>query len=121
MWGLGGLLAVAVATAAVLILARMRSGDHQPPARTVVVGLLALVAIAASLAVATSSTSARYLGTPRRYADYLQVPSGWTFSGPTVSVSNAWFGAATVAVVLLAAVMARGRRPLTARRRRRST
>lgn len=77
-WGLGALLAVAMFTVTVLVLALIRT--TQPPRRTraIIVALLGLAAVGASLALAVSY---RNDGQPRRYVDYLPVPTGSNPSG----------------------------------------
>ena len=111
-WGLGAMLAVATFAAAVLILAVTRSDDQRFPIRIAVVGLLALGALVASVAVIDAEASST-LGGPRRYVDYLPVASDATFSD-----ANRWFAVCSVVLIVLAAVVARAR--LSATRTNRS-
>jgi uncharacterized membrane protein YqjE len=100
-WGLGGLLAVATFTAAVLILVMIRKDDQRLSVRLTAVGLFALAALIASFALIDTEPS-RTLGEPRRYVDYLPTASAATFSD-----AYRWFAAGSVVLIVLAAVAAR--------------
>jgi hypothetical protein len=106
MWGLGAVMAVATFTVAVLTLALIRASQRPSQLRTIIVGVFTLVALGASIVVAVSYRSGS-TGTPRRYVDYIPVPTGSNFSG-----SSAWYAAASVVLVLLAAAVAVPRRPV---------
>ena len=98
MWGLGAVMAVATFTVAVLDpRVDPSESETRSQLRTIIVGVFTLVALGASIVVAVSYRSGS-TGTPRRYVDYIPVPTGSNFSG-----SSAWYAAASVVLVLLAA------------------
>jgi hypothetical protein len=109
MWGVGALLATATLAAAACILALTRSDIPQFRVRVVVVGLFGLAAFIASLALVDAEGPGAS-GQPRRYADYLAVPSA-----STLGVTNRWFAVGSVVLIVLAVIAARARLGFSAR------
>jgi heme/copper-type cytochrome/quinol oxidase subunit 1 len=114
-WGLGALMLLATFTAAVLMLALIRERQGPGGMRTIVVGLVTLVAISAEVVVAVSYRNSS-MGSPRRYVDYLPVSTG-----SNLGTSSAWYAVGIVVLVLVAMIVASARRPVSDTPQRRSS